>query len=136
VVTYARCFTKGKRFGLQTEDVRALPLQGAVLKFHTWVLGERQKITAHPASPFDAAKVGAALTDGSKQKVEGIAILSASRVLVDAVGVRQLGGLASELAKQTADRAREQQDVVLAEAQELGVEGLAKLPVLQAGPAA
>ncbi len=136
VVSYARCFAHGKQFGLRTGDVRALPLQGEVLKFHHWVLGERQKITAHPASPFDAARVGAALSDGSARRVEGIAIMSSSRVLVDAVGVRQLGGLASELARQTADRAREQQDVVLAEAKQIGVEGLARLPVLQAGPAA
>ena len=99
VVSYARCFTHGKQFGLRTGDVRALPLQGEVLKFHHWVLGERQKIAAHPASPFDAARVGAALSDGSARRVEGIAIMSASRVLVDAVGVRQLGGLASELAR-------------------------------------
>jgi hypothetical protein len=134
VVGYARCFTTGKQFGLQTQDVRTLPLHGAVLKFHHWIIGESQKIIAHPASPFDAARVGAALTEGGDQRVEGIAVLSASRVLVDEVGVRQLGGLASELARQTADRAREQQDVVLAEAQQLGADSLAKLPVLQSGP--
>ena len=48
--------------------------------------------------------------------MEGIAIFSTSHVLIDAIGVRQLGGLARELAKQTAEQATKQQDAVLAEA--------------------
>ena len=148
LVAYARCFTVGKRFGLGADDVRSLPLHGAVMKFHTWVLAERQKLIAHPADPFEASKVGAALEHGAlkhgalkhgartEDEVAGIAILSSSRVLVDDIGVRQLGGLASELAKQIADRAREQQDVVLADAQQIGVDSLAKLPPLRSGPPA
>jgi hypothetical protein len=153
LVAYARCFTVGKRFGLGADDVRSLPLHGAVMKFHTWVLAERQKLIAHPADPFEASKVGAALEHGAlkhgalkhgalkhgarpEDEVAGIAILSSSRVLVDDVGVRQLGGLASELAKQIADRARDQQDVVLADAQRIGVDSLAKLPPLRSGPPA
>jgi hypothetical protein len=136
VTAYGRCFSEGKRFGLATADVRSLPLHGAVLKFHNWVLGERRKLTTRPASPFEAARVGAALAPAGpgRPRVEGIAIMSASRVLVDDVGVRQLGGLASELAKQTADRAREQQDAVLADAQRLSADSLAGLPLLQSGP--
>jgi len=38
--------------------------------------------------------------------------------------VRQLGGLASELAKQTAEKAQEQQDVVLKDAQQLNLDSL------------
>jgi len=38
VVAYARCFGRGRRFGLSTEDVRNLPLHGAVMKFHKWVI--------------------------------------------------------------------------------------------------
>jgi acid phosphatase family membrane protein YuiD len=135
LAAYARCFTEGKRLGLSSEDVRGLPLHGAVMKFHTWVLAERYKLTAHPADPFQAARVGAALgQQHDEDTVAGIAILSASRVLVDDIGVRQLGGLASELAKQVADRAREQQDVVLAEAQQLSGAALARLPPLRPGP--
>jgi hypothetical protein len=136
LVAYARCFTSGKRFGLATEDVRALPLHGEVMKFHNWILGERNQVTSHPADPFTAAKVGAALSRPGREKrqVEGIAILSASHILVDQTGVRQLGGLASELAKQTAERAQRQQDVVLAEAQQLSIDSLARLDPLPVGP--
>jgi hypothetical protein len=137
VIAYVRCFGAGDRSGLSTQDVRDLPLQGAVIKYHTWVLEERDKLAAHPADPFEAARVGAALSppDQPGRRVKGIAILSASRVLVDVIGVRQLGGLASELAKQTAERARTQQDVVLADAQRLGADSLYELQALRTPPA-
>jgi len=138
LVAYARCFGKGGRSGLATEDVRNLPLQGAVMKFHRWVIEERNKLTAHPANPFEGAKVGAALSPPGRaeQRVEGVAIFSANRVLIDAIGVRQLGGLASELAKQTAEKATEQQDLVLADAQQLNIDRLYRLPPLRMGPPA
>jgi hypothetical protein len=136
LVGYARCFGKGGRSGLAAEDVRNLPLQGAVMKFHKWVIEERDKLTAHPANPFEGAKVGAALSPPgpAERRVEGVAIFSAGRVLIDAIGVRQLGGLASELAKQTAEKAQQQQDLVLADAQRLGIDRLAKLPPLRTRP--
>lgn len=138
LVAYARCFGMGKRFGLADEDVRALPLQGEVMKYHRWVIGERNKLTVHPANPFEAAKVGAALSlpGQAERRVEGIAILSTSHVLVDGTGVRQLGGLASELAKQTAEKAQEQQDSVLADAQRLNIDSLYGLPPLRPRPTA
>ena len=136
LVAYARCFGKGSRFGLSAEDVRDLPLHGAVMKFHKWVIEERNKLTARPADPFEAAKVGAALSSSvqAERRVEGIAIFSTGHVLVDVIGVRQLGGLASELAKHIADKAQEQQDAVLADAQQLNIDSLYKLPPLRMRP--
>ena len=138
LVAYARCFGKGRRFGLATEDVRNLPLHGAVMKFHKWVIEERDKLTVHSANPFETAQVGAALSPPgqAERRVEGIAIFSASHVLIDAIGVRQLGGLASELAKQTAEKAQEQQDSVLADAQQLNMDSLYRLPPLRMRPPA
>jgi len=133
LMAYARCFGGGRRSGLAVEDVRNLPLQGAVMKFHVWVIEESNKLTEHPADPFEAAKIGAALSPaGQKERrVEGIAIFSASRVLIDVTGVRQLGGLASELAKQTAGKAQSQQDCVLSEAQQLDISSLYGAPPLR-----
>jgi hypothetical protein len=137
LISYDRCFAKGKRFGLTTEDVRSLPLQGQVMKFHNWVVGERNKLATHPANPFEMATVATALSppDQPGRRVEGITVLSASHVLVDGTGVRQLGALASELAKQTAEKAQKQQDSVLAEAQKLDIDGLYKLPPVRTQPA-
>ena len=136
LVAYARCFGKGSRFGLSAEDVRDLPLHGAVMKFHKWVIEERNKLTTRPADPFEAAKIGAALSSSvqAERRVEGIAMFSTGHVLVDAIGVRQLGGLASELAKHIAGKAQEQQDAVLADAQQLNIDNLYRLPPLHMGP--
>jgi hypothetical protein len=136
LVAYARCFGNGRRLGLTTEDVRNLPLQGAVMKFHKWIIEERDKLTKHPADPFEAAKIGAALSPAElkERRVQGIAIFSASRVLIDVVGVRQLGGLASELAKQTAEKAQKQQDSVLVDAQQLDIGSLYGSPPLRMQP--
>jgi hypothetical protein len=135
LVAYGRCFGKGKRFGLSDNDVASLPLQGEVMKYHKWLLEERSKHTAHAANPFETARVGAALSPPGKpnRRVEGIAILAISHVLVDDAGVRQLGGLASELAKQTADKAQTQQDLVLADTQKLSIDHLYELPPLNVG---
>jgi len=135
VVAYARCFGDGGR-ALTVEDVQNLPLQGAVMTFHEWVIAERGKLTEHPADPFEAAKVAAALApaDRKERRVEGIAVFSTSRVLIDATGVRQLGGLASELAKQTAGKAQKQQDSVLSDAQQLDIGRLYESPPLQTQP--
>ena len=126
LVAYARCFGKGRRFGLATEDVRNLPLHGAVMKFHKWVIEERNKLTVHPADPFEAAKSrGGPLSAWAGRAAGGRhRDFSASHVLIDVIGVRQLGGLASELAKQTAEKAQEQQDSVLADAQQLNIDSL------------
>jgi len=133
LVAYARCFGQGRGSVLTIDDVRNLPLQGAVEKFHEWIIEERDKLTAHLADPFEAAKIGAALSPpGQKERrVEGIAIFSASRVLIDVTGVRQLGGLASELAKHTAEKAQEQQESVLADAQKLDIGSLYESPPLR-----
>ena len=126
VLAYGRCFSKGKRFALSNDDVRNLPLHGAVMKFHEWVLEERDKLAARAANPAEGAKVGAALSppDQKDRRVEGIVIFASSHEVVNDVGVRQLGGLASELAKLTADKAQEQQDVVLKDAQQLDLDRL------------
>jgi hypothetical protein len=134
VTAYGRCFGRRKRAGLTADDVRALPLGGAVTEFHRWVLAERDKLTARSAEPSDAARVGAALARDGRRRVEGVVILSTSRVLITDIGVRQLGGLASELAKQVAERAQRQQDTVLEDAQRLDVDSLYQMTPLQVGP--
>ncbi len=132
LASYTRCFSKGKRFGLGPGDIASLPLEGEVMTFHKWVAEQRTKLTTHPSDPFEAAKVGAALAlpGRGERRVEGIAILTASRVLVDDTGVRQLGALAAALAKQTAERAQGQQDTVLEEAQQLDLDRLYRQPPL------
>ena len=136
VLAYGRCFSKGRRFALANEDVRDLPLHGEVMKFHQWVLEERDKLAARAANPAEGAKVGAALSPPEQRdrRVEGIVIFASSHEIFNDVGVRQLGGLASELAKQTAEKAQEQQDVVLKDAQQLNLDSLYRLEPIGTWP--
>ena len=137
LMAYDRCFTKGKRFGLTADDVRGLPLEGQVLKFHNWIVDERNQLARHPADPYDVARVGAVLSGPSGGQDErrggGITVLSASHILVDGAGVRQLGALASELAKQAAEKAQKQESTVLADAQKISLDKLYALPPLPVG---
>ena len=130
---YARCFGKGSQAGLTLDDVRALPLEGEVVKYHQWLLAERSRQATRATSPFDEVRIGAVLSPrhSPERKLRGIAILPVSHVLVDETGVRQLGGLAAELAKLAADRAKEQQETVLAEAARQDLAALDKLPLLR-----
>ena len=117
------------------------------MKFHNWVVDERNKLARHPANPYDVARVGTVLSPPlssssssslpgqPERQVEGITVLSASHILVDGAGVRQLGALASELAKQTAERAQKQESTVLTEVQKIGLDKLYALPPLPVGPA-
>jgi acid phosphatase family membrane protein YuiD len=66
--------------------------------------------------------------------VDGIAVFSASRVLIDATGVRQLGGLAAALARHTAGKAQHQQHTVLLDAQQLDIASLYAAPPLHTQP--
>jgi hypothetical protein len=139
LMAYDRCFTRGKKFGLTAGDVRNLPLEGQVMKFHSWVVNERNQLARHPANPYDVARVGTVLSapglsDGSAERqVQGLTVLSASHILVDGAGVRQLGALASELARQTAEKAQKQEGAVLAEAQKIGLDRLYAMPPLPVG---
>lgn len=135
LTAYDRSFGKGKKFGLTVDDVKSLPLEGQVVKFHEWIVDERNTLGRHPANPFESARVGAVLShpDRGVREVRGITVLSASHILVDGAGVRQLGALASELAKQTAEKARKQENAVLADAQQLGLDRLYTMTPLPVG---
>ncbi|MBV9793105.1 MAG: hypothetical protein JO016_04125 [Actinobacteria bacterium] len=135
LTAYDRSFAKGKKFGLTLDDVKALPLEGQVLKFHEWLENERNILGRHPTNPFLEARVGAVLADPEQgdREVRGVTVLSASHILVDGAGVRQLGALASELAKQTAEKAQKQESVVSADAQQLGLDKLYTMTPLLVG---
>ena len=135
LVAYARCFGKGRRFGLSTEDVRNLPLHGAVMKFHKWVIEERNKLTARPADPFEAAKIGAALSSSVKaeRRVEGIAIFSTGDVLVD-VMVRGSWVAWRQNWPSTPPGRQRNSRTRCWEAQQLNIDRLYSLPPLRMGP--
>src|SRR5260370_37893715 len=93
-VAYARCFGTGRRFGLAAEDVRSLPLHGAVMKFHKWVIEECNKLTVHPANPFEAAEDAAALSPlvQMERRGEGNGVFFSGRFRLHCLGVPRQEG--------------------------------------------
>ncbi|MCM2417667.1 hypothetical protein [Streptomyces sp. RKAG293] len=131
VIAYARCFKDGKReHRLQNADITSLPLEGEVLEFHKLILMLRDKHIAHSVNPFEQVGVGAILSPdaGSVRQVEGIATLSMRHTSTDAQGVWQLLNLAKALADALVKRAKNQTAVVQAEAEDLDIEALYRLP--------
>src|SRR5205807_3043288 len=112
VLAYGRCFSKGKRFALTNEDVKNLPLHGAVMKFHQWVLEERDKLAARAANPAEGAKVGAALSppEQKDRRGGGLATFARSHEVVNEVGGRRLGGLAAARGTLSGHKAHEPAD--------------------------
>lgn len=133
LIAYSRCFGTGKRSGLTTEDVKGLPLQGEVLKFHEWLRDMRDKNVAHSVNPFEQVKVGAVLSppESDQRQVEGVATLAMIYLMPDETGVWQLGGLAAGLAHHIARKAQSQQETVAAEARQLDLDDLYSLPDLR-----
>ena len=57
VLAYGRCFSKGRRFALASQNVKDLPLHGAVMNFHQWILEERDKLAARAVDARSEARI-------------------------------------------------------------------------------
>ncbi len=134
LTAYDRAFAKGKKFGLTVDDVKALPLEGQVVKFHEWVVDERNTLGRHPTNPFDVARVGAVLADPEQgdREVRGITVLWASHILVD--GRRTPAGRARLRAGQAdREKTQKQENTVVADTQQLGLDKLYTMTPLPVG---
>ncbi len=134
LIAYARSFATGKRIARLTEaDLLTTGLEGEVVEFHRTVLGLRDKHVAHSVNPFEQVKVGAVLAaDSQPREVQGVAVVAMRHALGDEIAVRQLHGLAQAIIRVLSERATDQQNVVLGEAQTLDVDALYALPSMRA----
>lgn len=133
VLSYARCFTGGRRgMGLTEDDVTASNLQGDVLAWHQ-VLRQLRKHYADPVeNPRERFTVGAA-QDGDGTAA-GIAITSTRQPPLDDVTVRQTGALAYALSRMVDQRITEQQERVRAAADAMSADELNTLPLIDLTP--
>ena len=124
LVVYARCFATGKRFGLTTADIAALP--GEPVAAHDYLLGMRNKHIAHSVNPFEQVRVGAVLgiNDEGTFDVVGVARLALRHVSGPLEGVSGLWQLMDALLRRTADLADELDEDVRREARAVGIEEL------------
>ena len=89
VISYARCFSSGKRFGLS--NTLFSNIEGGV-ECHQLYMNLRNKHIAHSVNPFEQVVVGLVLSPpaSSDRKVEGISILSQKLIHFDTEGIQNL----------------------------------------------
>ncbi len=135
LTAYDRCFARGKKFGLTTDDVKSLPLEGQVVKFHEWAVSERTSSASTP--PTRSTRPGWARCWPTRIRPAGRCAASPccrpATSWSTGPGSGSLGALASELAKQTAEKAQKQESVVAADAQQLGLDKLYTMTPLLVG---
>lgn len=129
VLSYARCFTDGRRgVGLTEQDLAETSLQGDVVEWHR-VLRQLGKHYADPAeNPREWFSVGA--VRDSDRHLTGIALTSSHQPRLDDVTVRQTGALAYELSRLVDQRIARQQERVLAVANAMSGAELDRLPLI------
>ena len=120
LVKYVRCFTSGKRFGLN-ENI-FLGIEGDPVGAHRFFKNMRDKHVAHSVNPFEEVRVGAVLSpEGTQpQVVQGISAISRKLICTDVEGVRTLGQLASVIHKKVCDSAAKAQTELLEWAKKQG----------------
>jgi hypothetical protein len=126
LVTYARCFASGVRFGL-TPDLFD-HFEGEPRKVHQYYLDLRNKHVAHSVNPYEQIVVGAVLSppDSTIRNVEGIATLVGTNVSESVESVEQFRTLARTALKHMSNTGKALSDKVLEEAKALPIDALYK----------
>ena len=134
VVTYARCFTKGKRSWLdesvfegQTEDV---------LTYHRYFRDTRDKHVAHSVNPFEIHATGVHVIDLDRGDpyVDGMTTVYLTRGHEQAEGVGYLEWLATHARDIAWKKHKEASNKALTKAELLNAEQLRKLRPLEIQP--
>ncbi len=131
LVAYVRCFTSGKRFGMN-KDIFSAAEGGEVT--HQYFKDTRDRHIAHSVNPFEEVQIGLVLSEQADKPVLGVAKLSAFRLTDDLHNVEQLGRLAG-YARQIIERqGKEIEEKVLAQGRSLSKAKLEKLPRIRIQP--
>ena len=127
LVGYVRCFS-GRAGVLSDDDLGKLELDGDLRGFHVMVMKLRDHYTSRHVNPRESFTIGAAQNNDGHPA--GVAVVSASRPLVDDTTIRLLGRVAYALSGLVDARMQETQAAVLAAAGALTPAQLAKLPLV------
>jgi hypothetical protein len=92
LISYVRCFSSGKRFGLTENIFKNKKLKGDPIGCHRYYKNLRDKHIAHSVNPFEQVAVDLELSrsDSGKREVLGVGILSQKLICVDVKGVETL----------------------------------------------
>jgi hypothetical protein len=111
LVKYVRCFTSGKRFGL---DVSVFDGCSGANETHQYYKDMRDKHVAHSVNPFEGVAVGVLLEgELGQHTATGIVVLQHRLVCTDQSGVQTLQRLASVAQKNVRLRCKAMRDELL-----------------------
>lgn len=131
LISYVRCFTQGKRFGL-SEQILAR-LQGEPIAVHKFYKNLRDKHAAHSVNPFEQVAVGVVLpeADSGANEVQGVVTLAIRHIVTDRKGVEQLITLTVTLREEVRRMAEEAKTATLEAAKRIPLDELSKKPPLR-----
>lgn len=115
LISYARCFSSGKRLGLSEDIFKNKNLEGDPVGCHKHYVDLRNKHIAHSVNPFEQVAVDLQLSppDSTKQEVLAVAVLSMRLICTDIEGVETLLRLALIARKEVSKLAKEYEDKTL-----------------------
>ncbi len=131
LVAYVRCFTSGRRFGLNKEIF--LATDGGETT-HQYFKDVRDKHIAHSVSPFEEVQIGLVPSKHPDECVSGVAMLSAFRLTDDVHNIEELGRLARYTRQIIERKGKQLETKVLEEGQSLSKAALNKLPQIRIQP--
>jgi hypothetical protein len=109
LISYIRCFSSGKRFGLHEDIFVNKNLNGDPVGCHRYYKSLRDRHIAHSVNPFEQIAVDLQLSkpDSGKQEVLCVTTLSLRHICSTVEGVETLLRLASFAQKEVAKQAKE-----------------------------
>lgn len=136
LISYARCFSTGKRFGLSEQLFEGM--EGAV-ECHRLYIDLRNKHIAHSVNPFEQVVVGLVLSppSSSSHEVKGVSILGQKLLHHKSDGIQTLRRLAIIAMKEIEKQVKEYQEKTLEVGKQLPIDALyekARLRTVTPGP--
>lgn len=115
LISYIRCFSTGKRFGLSENIFKNKELKGDPVGCHRYYKNLRNRHIAHSVNPFEQVMVDIELSppNSSKQEVLGVAVLSQKLIYTDIEGVETLLRLTLIAKEEVRKQAKEYETKVL-----------------------
>lgn len=113
LVSYARCFSSGKRFGLKKNIFKNKNLKGDPVGCHNYYINLRNKHIAHSVNPFEQIVVDLQLSNPKEKKVLGVSVLSQKLICSSIEGVETLIRLVIIVFKEVKEQCKECEKKVL-----------------------
>jgi hypothetical protein len=139
LISYIRCFSSGKRFGLSENIFKNKKLEGDPIGCHRYYKNLRDKHIAHSVNPFEQVVVDLELSppDSTKREVLGVAVLFQRLICADIEGVETLLRLALIAKEEVRKQAKEYEAKTLEVGKSLPIDTLyskARSRIITPGP--